>query len=229
MATYAIGDVQGCYLEFCDLLEKVHFDPTQDCLWLLGDLVNRGPDSLAVVRLVRSLGDSAKTVLGNHDLHFLAIHIGGHTLTRNDTFVDLLHAEDVDDIASWYCEQPFLVRDDAERLGEADAAAGFLLDGFPRSDVQAAWLNTALEPGGIDLVVSLEVPDGVVIERMLARGRADDTEAAIRRRLDLYEAETAPLMGFYRDLGKVVSVNGHGEEDEVEKRLAEVIDAHLTC
>jgi adenylate kinase len=117
----------------------------------------------------------------------------------------------------------------SERLGEADAATGFLLDGFPRSDVQAAWLNTALEPGGIDLVVSLEVPDGVVIERMLARGRADDTEAAIRRRLDLYEAETAPLMGFYRDLGKVVSVNGHGEEDEVEKRLAEVIDAHLTC
>jgi bis(5'-nucleosyl)-tetraphosphatase (symmetrical) len=122
MATYAIGDVQGCYLEFCDLLEKVHFDPTQDCLWLLGDLVNRGPDSLGVVRLVRSLGDSAKTVLGNHDLHFLAIHIGGHTLTRNDTFVDLLHAEEVDDIASWYCEQPFLVRDDA--LGFAMTHAG---------------------------------------------------------------------------------------------------------
>jgi len=116
----------------------------------------------------------------------------------------------------------------AERLAEPDAADGFLLDGFPRSDVQAAWLNEALAPGGIDLVLSLEVPDEIVIERMLARGRADDTVAAIRRRLDLYEAETAPLMGYYRELGKLVSANGHGEEDEVEKRLSKLIDTHLT-
>ena len=115
----------------------------------------------------------------------------------------------------------------AERLGESDAAEGFLLDGFPRSDIQAVWLNEALAPGGIDLVLSLEVPDDVVIERMLARGRADDTEAAIRRRLDLYEAETAPLMGYYSDLGKLVRANGHGEEDEVEKRLSELIDTYL--
>jgi bis(5'-nucleosyl)-tetraphosphatase (symmetrical) len=107
MATYAIGDVQGCYGELCDLLEKVHFDPTRDCLWLCGDLINRGPDSLAVVRLVRSLDASASTVLGNHDLHFLAIHLGGHSLTRSDTFIDLLHADDVDDIAAW-----FMIRDD---------------------------------------------------------------------------------------------------------------------
>lgn len=115
----------------------------------------------------------------------------------------------------------------AERLAAADAVDGFLLDGFPRSDVQAEWLNDTLAPDGIDLVVSLEVPDDIVIERMLARGRADDTEAAIRRRLDLYEAETAPLMDYYRGIGKLVSVNGHGEEDEVESRLAEVIDSHL--
>jgi bis(5'-nucleosyl)-tetraphosphatase (symmetrical) len=122
MATYAVGDVQGCYAELCDLLEKIHFDPTGDCLWLLGDLINRGPDSLSVVRLVRSFGESARTVLGNHDLHFLAIHIGGHSLNRNDTFVDLLHADDVDDIAEWLCEQPFLVRDD--ELGFAMTHAG---------------------------------------------------------------------------------------------------------
>jgi len=112
MATYAIGDVQGCYAEFCDLLEKIHFDPTRDCLWLCGDLVNRGPESLSVVRLVRSFGSSARIVLGNHDLHFLAIHLGGHSMNRSDTFVDLLQADDVDDIADWFCEQPFLVRDD---------------------------------------------------------------------------------------------------------------------
>lgn len=115
----------------------------------------------------------------------------------------------------------------AERLDETDAAAGFLLDGFPRSDVQAAWLNDALAPAGIDLVVNIEVPDDVVITRMLARGRADDTEAAIQRRLDLYEAETAPLMEYYRDHDKLVTVDGHGEEDEVEMRLADVIDTNL--
>ena len=93
--------------------------------------------------------------------------------------------------------------------------------------MQAEWLTETLAPGGIDLVVSVEVPDEIVIERMLARGRADDTEAAIRRRLDLYEAETAPLMEYYRERGKLVSVDGHGEEDEVEGRLTEVINQHL--
>ena len=122
MATYAIGDVQGCYGELCDLLEKVRFDAGCDCLWLLGDLINRGPDSLGVVRLVRSLGESARTVLGNHDLHFLAIHLGGHSLNRNDTFVDVLQADEVDAIADWLCEQPFLVRDDD--LGYAMTHAG---------------------------------------------------------------------------------------------------------
>jgi bis(5'-nucleosyl)-tetraphosphatase (symmetrical) len=122
MATYAIGDVQGCYAELSDLLEEVRFDAGADCLWLLGDLINRGPDSLSVVRLVRSLEGSAKIVLGNHDLHFLAIHLGGHSLTKNDTFVDLLQAQDVDELADWYCQQPFMVCD--EQLGYAMTHAG---------------------------------------------------------------------------------------------------------
>ena len=122
MATYAIGDVQGCYGELCDLLEKVRFDSTCDQLWLLGDLINRGPDSLSVVRLVRSLDDSTRAVLGNHDLHFLAIHLGGHSLNRSDTFVDLLQCEEVDEIADWFCQQPLLVRDD--ELGFVMAHAG---------------------------------------------------------------------------------------------------------
>ena len=122
MATYAIGDIQGCYAELSELLEKLRFDPAGDRLWLLGDLVNRGPDSLRVVRLVRSLGDSAVTVLGNHDLHFLAIALGGHSLNKSDTFVDLLNAAEVEEIADWYCAQRLIVVDEA--LGYAMAHAG---------------------------------------------------------------------------------------------------------
>ena len=116
----------------------------------------------------------------------------------------------------------------AERLAEPDAASGFLLDGFPRSDIQAEWLNDSLEPVAIDVVVSLDVPDAIAIDRMLARGRADDTETVIRRRLDLYETETAPLMKYFSSLDKLVRVDGVGEADEVEGRLAEVLDTYVT-
>ncbi|MGV3345053.1 metallophosphoesterase, partial [Enterobacteriaceae bacterium LUAb1] len=76
MSTYLIGDVHGCYNELNALLQQVAFDPSQDTLWLTGDLVARGPASLEVLRYVRSLGDSAKIVLGNHDLHLLAVYAG---------------------------------------------------------------------------------------------------------------------------------------------------------
>ena len=122
MATYAIGDIQGCYEEFTMLLDKVDFRADRDRLWLLGDLINRGPDNLSVVRRVMALGDSAITVLGNHDLHFLAVHRGGHSANRNDTFADVLESRQVGDISDWYRQQPFLHRD--RQLGYVMAHAG---------------------------------------------------------------------------------------------------------
>jgi len=112
-----------------------------------------------------------------------------------------------------------------ERLAAPDAARGFVLDGFPRTDAQAQGLAALLGTEGLDLAVDLAVPDEVVIERMLARGRADDTEEAIQRRLDLYEEQTAPLLEWYSNQDLLVTVDGVGTPDEVFGRLAEVIDA----
>ena len=105
MATYAIGDIQGCCTEFQQLLERVRFDPVVDKLWLVGDLVNRGPDSLGVLRLVKSLGESAITVLGNHDLHTLAVMEGAVKPCRNDTLHEILSAPDRDELLSWLRNQ----------------------------------------------------------------------------------------------------------------------------
>jgi bis(5'-nucleosyl)-tetraphosphatase (symmetrical) len=108
MAVYAIGDIQGCYIEFQQLLEKIRFDPAQDEVWLVGDLVNRGPDSLQVLRLVKELGESAITVLGNHDLHLLAVAAGEAKLHRSDTLDDILNAPDRNDLLVWLRQQRLL-------------------------------------------------------------------------------------------------------------------------
>jgi bis(5'-nucleosyl)-tetraphosphatase (symmetrical) len=119
MATYAIGDIQGCYIEFQHLLERIHFDPAQDRLWLVGDLVNRGPDSLQVLRFVKSLGDSAITVLGNHDLHLLAVAEGIGELHRSDTLDEVLGAPDRDELLLWLRQQRLLHAEDDHVLVHA--------------------------------------------------------------------------------------------------------------
>ncbi|NCN23319.1 MAG: symmetrical bis(5'-nucleosyl)-tetraphosphatase, partial [Gallionella sp.] len=108
MSIYAVGDIQGCYTELVQLLEKIRFDPAQDRLWLVGDLVNRGANSLEVLRLVKSLGESAITVLGNHDLHLLAVASGTSRLHRGDTLDDILHAPDREELLHWLRHQRLL-------------------------------------------------------------------------------------------------------------------------
>ena len=110
MSTYAIGDLQGCFAQLETLLAKVGYRRGVDRLWFAGDLINRGPESLATVRFVRSLGDSAVTVLGNHDLHFLAIAFGGHRQLAVDTFDDLMNASDRLEIAHWLRGLPLMHR-----------------------------------------------------------------------------------------------------------------------
>ncbi len=112
MAVYAIGDVQGCFDELQALLELIRFNPAEDQLWFAGDLVNRGPKSLETLRFVRDLGEKAVTVLGNHDLHLLAIAHGFPIKHDDHTMDDILGAPDRDELIDWLCHQPLLHHDD---------------------------------------------------------------------------------------------------------------------
>ncbi len=118
MALYAIGDVQGCERELAELLDRLDFSRARDRLWFVGDLVNRGPDSLGVLRRVRALGEVAVVVLGNHDLHFLAVAFGQARERRGDTLTALIDARDRRELVDWLL---------ARSLIHGDAAGEWLL------------------------------------------------------------------------------------------------------
>lgn len=114
MATYAIGDIQGCFSSLVALLERLAFDPSRDQLWLVGDLVNRGDASVHVLRYVRALGDGAVTVLGNHDLHLLAIaQQPGNPAKNNADLRQVLDAPDRDALLDWLRHRPLMHHDSA--------------------------------------------------------------------------------------------------------------------
>ena len=115
MTIYAVGDIQGCVRSFEGLLKAIGFDPAADRLWLAGDLVNRGPDSLGVLRQAMSLQDCAVAVLGNHDLHLLAIAAGVRPPWPDDTFDAILAAPDRDALIDWLRRRPLLHHDAATR------------------------------------------------------------------------------------------------------------------
>jgi bis(5'-nucleosyl)-tetraphosphatase (symmetrical) len=122
MAVYAIGDLQGCYDELQRLLEQLRFDPTVDRVWFTGDLVNRGRQSLLALRAVKALGPVASVVLGNHDLHLLAVAQDTRKKRAGDTLDDILSAPDRDELLDWLRHRP-LLHDDPE-LGVTMVHAG---------------------------------------------------------------------------------------------------------
>lgn len=121
MTDYAVGDIQGCHGPLRRLLAKVDFSPSRDRLWVTGDLVNRGPESLATLRYIESLGDAAVVVLGNHDLHLLAVALGGHSLRAKDTLQEVLEAPDRDRLLHWLRRQHLCVYDPDRMLVMAHA------------------------------------------------------------------------------------------------------------
>jgi bis(5'-nucleosyl)-tetraphosphatase (symmetrical) len=113
MATYAIGDLQGCFAPLKKLIKKIDFDPKHDKLWFTGDIVNRGHDSLGTLRFVKEMVENklAATVLGNHDLHLIAVASGIRELKSKDTFHDILEAHDLEELIVWLRQQPLLHTD----------------------------------------------------------------------------------------------------------------------
>ena len=111
MAIYAIGDIQGCWDALRRLLSRIAFDPSRDRLWLVGDLVNRGPQSVEVLRWARDLGDRVVVVLGNHDLHLIGRALGATSARTVDTLGDVLAAPDRGELLAWLRTRPFAHRE----------------------------------------------------------------------------------------------------------------------
>jgi bis(5'-nucleosyl)-tetraphosphatase (symmetrical) len=123
MAVYAIGDVQGCYDELVKLLDRINYDPTVDQIWLAGDIVNRGPNSLDVLRFAKNNPENVRVVLGNHDMHLIAMSANNFQHQHHmDTLQQVFDAEDCDELLFWLRQQPLIYHD--QQLGFSMLHAG---------------------------------------------------------------------------------------------------------
>jgi len=153
MSIYAIGDVQGCFEALELLLDRIDFDARRDQLWFVGDLVNRGPDSLATIRLVKDLGDAAVTVLGNHDLHLITVAAGYTKIHRGDTFDEILAAPDRDALLAWLRRQRMMHRDEGWTMVHAGLLPQWTIE---RAMQLAGEAEAALAgPGHLELLRSM--------------------------------------------------------------------------
>jgi bis(5'-nucleosyl)-tetraphosphatase (symmetrical) len=155
VAVFAIGDVQGCHDDLMRLLERIDFDPAEDRLWFVGDLVNRGPASLQVLHFVRGLGDRAVCVLGNHDLHLLAVAAGTARLRKNDTLDKVLAAPDRDEHLDWLRRRPML---------HHDAALGYTL---VHAGLPPQWDLALAQACAHELETALRGPDHAAFFRQM--------------------------------------------------------------
>lgn len=125
MSIYVIGDLQGCYQPLIRLLKHISFDEKKDTLWFTGDIVNRGPHSLECLRFIKQLGSHHRIVLGNHDLHLLAVAHGAHEGWPDDTIADILNAHDRQDLLDWLIHQPLLHHEAGYVMVHAGLAAAW--------------------------------------------------------------------------------------------------------
>jgi len=144
MALFAIGDVQGCDRELGTLLDRLNFSPSRDTAWFVGDLVNRGPKSLAVLRRIRAMDSSAVVTLGNHDLHLLAVVFGAARLRSGDTLDDILHAPDRTELLEWLISRPLMHVDRQRKLALLHAGLPPQWD-MPTAEACARELEHALQ------------------------------------------------------------------------------------
>jgi len=178
MATFAIGDVHGCFATLEALLARIRFDPARDRLWLVGDLVNRGPRSLEVLRWARDLGEGAVVVLGNHDLHLLARAAGVERARRGDTLDEVLGAPDAEDLLGWLRSRPLLHREGSRVL----VHAGLL----------PAWSAAEAEALAREVEVSLQGEEGPA----LLAGMRRELPAAWSENLPPFERRRLALAAF---------------------------------
>ena len=142
MATYVVGDIQGCFAPFQSLLDKVRFNPDKDRLWSVGDLVNRGPHNLETLRWFYAHRDNVTMVLGNHDLHLLAVSAGARAPSRNDNLDDILDAPDRDTLIEWLHFQPLAYHESGVTMVHAGIPPLWSIE----DALQRAWeVETALQ------------------------------------------------------------------------------------